>query len=485
MWYDWVYYYLTQVNVGILIFIGIPFAIQMIYMLLFWLPKKTFKKTKKINRIALVIPAHNEEDVIYDTVKDLFDNQQYPKDMFDVYVIADNCTDRTEELAKKAGATVFVHTDPDPKHHMVGFALEYGFKELLKIDSEKGTPSKLVLKPWKRVKKGQEPESIPCNKYYDFLIRLDADNHINPEFFSLMNDAYNSGAKICRPYESALNMTQSAYTKACGLYYIFDSRCGSRVRERLHIDAHVNGPGSLIEMDIIRRIGGYDTVTMCEDTEFNFKRMFENIKPHFVEDAVVYEDLPSTLEDTLARNKRLGAGNTRMLIRYAPKMFFYAVKNHNPSYIEAFLNYLFIPICPILCLWLPGYYVYAYIYHFMGLVGPAEIVAGNLASGNGIEPIAGMFPVYTASEWCVTYAYVIIFCIGVLFAFCGILQGVLMVLSDYKKMGAKRRRDLISGVLLFPFFSIIYVITITIGVFSKPKWKKVKRNPIKKEQMNP
>ena len=77
----------------------------------------------------------------------------------------------------------------------------------------------------------------------------------------------------------------------------FDSRGGSRVRERIHVDAHVNGPGSLIEMDIIRRIGGYDTVTMCEDTEFNFKRMFEKIKPHFVEDAVVYEDLPSTLKD--------------------------------------------------------------------------------------------------------------------------------------------------------------------------------------------
>ena len=63
MWYDWVYYYLTQINVGILIFIGIPFGLQHIYMLLFWLPKKTFKKTDKINRIAVVIPAHNEEDV--------------------------------------------------------------------------------------------------------------------------------------------------------------------------------------------------------------------------------------------------------------------------------------------------------------------------------------------------------------------------------------------------------------------------------------
>jgi hypothetical protein len=52
-----------------------------------------------------------------------------------------------------------------------------------------------------------------------------------------------------------------------------------------------------------------------------------------------------------------------------------------------------------------------------------------------------------------------------------------MVISDYKKMGAKRRRDLISGILMFPVFSIVYVITITIGIFSKPKWNKVSRNP--------
>ena len=436
-WWDNLYEVLNVINTVILYFIGIPFGLQLIYMLLFWIPKKVFPKSDKINRIAVIIPAHNEEDVIYDTVKELFDKQKYPHDMFDVYVIADNCTDKTEELAKKAGATVFVHTDPDPKHHMVGYALEYGFKELLKIDAE---------------------------KHYDYVIRLDADNHVNDEFFSLMNDAYNAGAKIARPYESAINMTQSPFTKACGLYYIFDSRGSSRVRERLHIDAHVNGPGSLTEMEIIRRIGGYDTVTMCEDTEFNFKRMYEKIHPHFVEDAVVYEDLPSTLRDTLARNKRLGHGNTVLLAKHTPKLWFYTFKNLNFSFLENWLTYIFIPICPILCIWLPAFYIYAYVYHFLG--GGADFSQYFLWGG---------------PDWISFTTTLIIFCIVVLFAFCGILQGSLMVITDYKKMGAKRRRDLISGVLLFPIFSIVYVVTITIGIFSKPKWEKVRRNKIPQE----
>ena len=431
MWYEEVYRILDIVNQVILYVIGVPFFLQLIYMCFFWIKKKTYPKTEKINRIAVVIPAHNEEDVIFDTVKDIY-NQTYPREFYDIYVIADNCTDRTEALAKEAGAHVFVHTDPDPKHHMVGFALEYGLKELLKIDAK---------------------------KHYDYMIRLDADNHINKEFFSLMNDAYNSGAKIARPYESATNMTQSGFTKACGLYYIFDSRCSSRVRERFHLDAHVNGPGSLTDFDIIRRIGGYDTVTMCEDTEFNFKRMFEKIKPHYVEDAVVYEDLPSTFKDTLIRNKRLGAGNTRLLIRYTPKLFFYTFKNLNLSFIENWLTYLFIPICPILCLWLPGFYIYAYIYHFMGLGADFTI---NFA--------------WIQMNWIQFTTTLIVGAVSILFVFCGLLQATLLVLSDYKKMGAERRRDLISGILLFPVFSIVYVITITIGIFSPPKWEHVKRN---------
>ena len=417
---------LDKINTIILIVIGVPFFLQFVYMLLFWLPKKKFPKTDKINRIAIMIPAHNEADVIYDTVKLLFEKQTYPKEMFDVYVVADNCTDETALLAEKAGAKVYIHTDDNPKHHMVGYALDYAFKLLIK-------------------------ENID----YAYVIRLDADNHVNDEFLSLMNDAYNSGAKIARPYESALNMTQNGFTKACGLYYTFDSRCSSRVRERLHLDAHVNGPGSLTDFEILKRIDGYDTTMMCEDTEFNFKRMFERIKCHFVEDAVVYEDLPSTFKDTLARNKRLGAGNIRLLFKYTPKLFFYTFKNLNFSFFENWLTYLFIPICPICSIWLPGFYIFAYIYKM------------------------------SIHDWSWVKNTTILIClmVGILFVFCGILQAVIMVLSDYKKMGAKNRRELVSGILLFPVFSIVYVITITIGIFSKPKWTKVNRNSKKTNEV--
>ena len=136
-------------------------------------PKKTF---------ALVVAAHNEEVVIGDLVENL-KQLNYPKDMYDIYVIADNCTDKTAEKARAAGAIVLEHQDDDPKHHKVAYPLAYGIDYLLKSE-----------------------------KKYDFLIRIDADNHLKADFFQRMNDAFCSGVEIARPYEASKNPTQNAWS---------------------------------------------------------------------------------------------------------------------------------------------------------------------------------------------------------------------------------------------------------------------------------
>ena len=430
-WHVTLYNVLTQINNVILIIIGIPFALQVIYMLLFWLPKKKFPKAEKKYRICVVISAHNEEDVIYNTVKLLFEKQTYPKELFDVFVCAHNCTDKTAERARAAGAIVYEFNDPDPKHAMVSYALKYLYDRILE-----------------------------CETKYDFSIRLDADNHVNDEFFELMNDAFASGVQIARPYESALNMLQNQFTRACGLYYIFDSRFSSRVRERLHLDAHVNGPGSMTDMRIIEKIGGYDTKSICEDTEFCFKRMLDGYRCHFVEDAVVYEDLPSSFKDTMNRNKRIASGNVRLLGRYTPRMLLNTVTQFRFSFLEQLLTYFFMIICLILCTWLPGYYIYAALY--LGLNGIFTTAAATAAGLTGV----GLYPLLI----------IVAIALGALFMVMGITQGLLLVLLDYKKMGATKRSQLISGALLFPFFTVVYFVTMAIGIFCRPKWNKINRN---------
>lgn len=431
MWYEYLYQVLSIINYIVLIIIAVPLLIQILYVVFAWVKKKTYPKSDKLAKIAYIIPAYNEESVIYDTVKDALNNQDYPKELYDVYVVADNCTDNTARLAEEAGAKVLIHNDPDPAHHMALYPLKFGIDELLKMEK------------------------------YDMIIHLDADNHMNKEFSRLMNDAYQSGVDFARPYEGALNATQNFYTKACTLFYTFDSRYGSRVRERLNIAAHINGSGAMMSTKMLKTCGGYDSVGISDDAEFNFNRMLEGYKGHYVEDAIVYEDMPSSFKDTLNRNKRIYNGGVKLLKTKLLQMLGKFFTTGRVSYVEMFMSYIFIFLTFILCTWIPLYYIYDFTFVSLCAYGQIEVSLMSVAY-------------YQSVLWNTIYAAVGI--LLSLFVFFGFLQGIILVLIDYKKMGAKSPKEMLSAAFLFPCFLFIYVITLCAGAFSKPGWNKIKRN---------
>ena len=335
MWHEILFRVLSIVNYVVLIIVAIPVLLQVLYIVLGFLPKKTYPKSEKKGRIAYLIPAHNEADVIYGTVKDLMEGQDYPREKFDVFVVAHNCTDDTAELAEKAGAKVLVLNDPDPAHRMALYPLKHGIAHIL----------------------AQEGEGA-----YDFVVHLDADNRIDPAFSARMNDAYQTGVDFARPYEGALNGTQNFYSKASAMIYAFDSRYGSRVRERLHLSAHVNGSGAMMSVRMLQKTGGYDCELVCDDAEFNMKRMFDGYKGHFVEDAVVYEDMPSSYRDTYNRNKRMGSGASGLFKKNAGKLWKYFFRTGDFSFLEVYFLFSLSLLNVLIGVWLPLYYIYHFLY---------------------------------------------------------------------------------------------------------------------------
>ena len=97
-----------------------------------------------------LIPAHNEEKVIKYLIESLKE-QNYPKECLDIYVVADNCTDNTAEIARNAGAIVYERTDPEKKTK--GYAMQWFLKQ-----------------------------KIEENADYDAFCVFDADNVANPDF---------------------------------------------------------------------------------------------------------------------------------------------------------------------------------------------------------------------------------------------------------------------------------------------------------------
>ncbi|MFA6620653.1 MAG: glycosyltransferase family 2 protein, partial [Bacilli bacterium] len=213
---------------------SLGFVVQLIYIFFIWLPPKHLKEAKTYHKIAVVIAARDESEVIGSTVESLLQGQSYPKDKYDVFVCADNCADDTEEAAKKAGAITYVHCDEDPSHHCVAYPLRYLMNK--------------VLADYPGV--------------YEAFIRFDADNHACPDYLKRMNDAFDLGYDIARPFEASTNPTQNNWAKVSAIYYIRDCRIASNFRERCHMDSMLTGAGMMVSTKIIEECGGWDAFSM-------------------------------------------------------------------------------------------------------------------------------------------------------------------------------------------------------------------------------
>ena len=106
----------------------------------------------KEHKFMALIPAHNESTVVGNLVESL-KNQNYPEELLDIYVIADNCTDNTAGVAKKAGAIVYERFDS--KNKTKGHALQWFLKQ-----------------------------KIAENADYDAVFIFDADNIVDKNFIT-------------------------------------------------------------------------------------------------------------------------------------------------------------------------------------------------------------------------------------------------------------------------------------------------------------
>ena len=156
----------------ILDIIMIPIQVIIVFYSLYYFILACFGLMKRRERItvapkntfAAVICAHNEEKVVWQLIDNL-KQLNYPKDMYDIYVVADNCTDHTADICREHGAIVKVRTNKEQVGK--GYALDWMFSQML----------------------AQE-------KQYDAFVVFDADNLVHPEFLREMNNHLCKGEKV-------------------------------------------------------------------------------------------------------------------------------------------------------------------------------------------------------------------------------------------------------------------------------------------------
>lgn len=277
-----------------------------------FLPIKDKNKqlTNKNHRFALLVAAHNEEAVICNMVKSL-QNLNYPADCYDIFVIADNCTDDTARIAREAGAIVYERTDTTKRGK--GYALEWMFEKIYNMDKE-----------------------------YDYVSVFDADNLVDKEFLNAMNKRANQGFKVVQGFLDSKNPYDSWITASYSYCFWSTNRIFQLPRYKLGLCCELSGTGFIIAVDVLKKLG-WGATCLTEDMEFTMKLCLNDEKVAFAYDAKIYDEKPLTLKQSWHQRTRWMQGHWDVASRYFKKLIKKGVKEGKWSCVDC-AAYLVQPI---------------------------------------------------------------------------------------------------------------------------------------------
>lgn len=227
---------------------------------LFPMRKRPVREEKK-HRFAVIVCARNEEAVIGGLLDSLA-AQDYPREAFTVFVVADNCTDDTAGAARRGGAVVYEREDS--AHRGKGFALNWLFDRL--------------------------HEDYPDD--FDAFAVFDADNLAAPDFLTRINDALCTGADVAQGYRDTKNVEDSAVSATYAIYWHMLARFYHRARYNWGLPCMICGTGFAAKWDCVA--DGWHTRSLVEDNEFSLQQANKGRVIVPVNDAVFYDEQPTT-----------------------------------------------------------------------------------------------------------------------------------------------------------------------------------------------
>ncbi len=242
----------------------------------------------KNHKFMAIIPAHNEETVVRNLIESL-KNQTYDKNLYDIYVIADNCTDRTAKVARDAGAIVLERFDPE--HKTKGYALQWFLKQ-----------------------------KIEENADYDAFFVFDADNIVDKDFIVNMNKKLCQGEDVVQGYRDIKNPTDNWITAGYALFYWTMHRLYHLARYNIGLSPLLNGTGFMVKFDVVKP-NGWETETLTEDIEFSLKRIIKGKKLGWATDAIVYDEQPTSFKQSWSQRSRWTVGHMQCIKRYTGELF--------------------------------------------------------------------------------------------------------------------------------------------------------------------
>ena len=366
-------------------------------------------EAKRQHSYAFVIAAHNEEAVIANLVESIF-AQDYPRELMDVFVVCDACTDDTHAAAERAGAVVWDRNDLARRGK--SWALDYAFDRILNDYGDK----------------------------YEAFVVFDADNLVSPSYLSVMNQAFDAGYLVCTGYRNSKNFDSSWVSSAYATWFIREAKFLNNARMMSGTSCAISGSGWMVSERIVRGMHGWDFHTLTEDIQFSTFCCANNVQIGYAP-AEFYDEQPVTFKASWTQRMRWTKGFYQVFFSYGRDLVKGVSKGRFASYD------MLMTIAPGMVLTLLSFSVNA-----------TYLVIGSLSHGF----------IATQSELDMCVGTLIMTFVSLYVTF--FLLALITTVSERSHIHAKKRWRVVTNLFTFPIFMMTYVPITVAALFKKVEW---------------
>ncbi|MCH4054034.1 MAG: glycosyltransferase family 2 protein [Atopobiaceae bacterium] len=364
---------------------------------------------QRLHRYAFFVAAHNEEEVIGSLVRSML-SQGYPRELFDVFVVADACTDATAERAREAGAIVYERYDLARKGK--SWVMDYGFRKIL--------------------------ADYP-GVYEGFLV-FDADNVLSPGYLAEMNKAFDMGYLVVTSYRNSKNFDSSWISMSMTLNFLREARYINNARMHLGTSCTVSGTGWLVSTKIIAAMDGWNFHHLSEDHQFSAFCCANGIRIGYAP-AEFFDEQPVDYRSSWIQRLRWAKGFYQVFFSYF-KDLMRGIRNGWWAAYDEFVTLGPASILMVIQVFVNGTYLALAALSHGFLATAAEV---NACAGSLLNALISMYLLFLG-------------------------MGALTLWSERDHIPCKDMRKLVKAAVSFPAFMITYIPVNVVALFKHVSW---------------
>lgn len=261
-------------------------------------------------RFDVVVPAHDEEAGVAETVRSLL-ALDYPRDLFRVIVVADNCSDRTRERAEAAGARALVRDDPERRGK--GWALAYAFERLL------------------------------AEGFADAFVVVDADSVVSSNLLAAFAARVHANGEALQARYNVRNPASSRRTRLMRLALTLFHDVRSEARERLRVSCGLRGNGMAFTRRLLVEVP-HGAISLVEDLEYGIQLGLAGHRVQYVAEAAVLGEMAATESAARSQRRRWEVGRLQIARRHLLRLLWLAWSRRSLVLLDLALDLMVPPL---------------------------------------------------------------------------------------------------------------------------------------------